>query len=214
MLSIFDRKVLERIGINLMPEESAITLLGMVFEHGKEFFLEGIQKEDFPRETGKQELRKLLLCISEESLLSDPYFSLSLYLGSLSSIDRTEKILGRELRGEEGSAAIKIALDDIFPSALSEKLFQCLLKNYQLFSKLTNEEFKEKLREYYERQKKTFPKPGLENKSKCMSVGTDTWLVPCPNCSLEKRCDARTKRFRCKCGLEKPYDGKNRRFLE
>ncbi len=212
MFSIFDRKVFERIGLSLMPEEHAIALLGMVFEHGKDFFLENWREEDFPKEEGERELRKLPLCINEESLLSDPYFPLSLYLGALYAIDRTEKTLGRELKEGEGSAAIKIALEDVFPPTLSEKLFQYLLKNFQFFSKLTNEELKEKLKERQERQKKLFLKPGLESKAKYTTTGTDTWLVSCPNCGLKKRCDAGTKHFKCKCGLEKPYDGKNRCF--
>jgi len=34
---------------------------------------------------------------------------------------------------------------------------------------------------------------------------THTELVPCPDCGLEKRCDAKTKNFRCKCGFESPF---------
>ncbi len=37
------------------------------------------------------------------------------------------------------------------------------------------------------------------------SAGTFTQLVPCPTCELKKRCDKNTKRFKCKCGFDKPY---------
>lgn len=35
--------------------------------------------------------------------------------------------------------------------------------------------------------------------------GTDTELVPCPECGLEKRCDQKTKNFRCRCGFASMY---------
>lgn len=36
--------------------------------------------------------------------------------------------------------------------------------------------------------------------------GTETWLVSCPGCGLEKRVDRRTKRFRCKqCDFDQPF---------
>ncbi len=214
MFSTFDRKVLERIGFNLMSEEQALTLLGVVFERGKMFFLDILQKEGFPKETGELELRKLLLSVSEESLFNDPHFSLSLNMGALSAVDRAEKTLGRKLNGEEQWAAIKMALNEIFPPTLSEKLFRYLLTNFQPFAELTHEEFGEKLKEHHERQKNLFPKPCAENNAKPLSMGTDTWLVPCPNCSLNKRCDVKTKQFKCKkCGLKKSYDGKSKSFI-
>lgn len=35
--------------------------------------------------------------------------------------------------------------------------------------------------------------------------GTQTWMVSCPTCGTEKRCDSNTKRFRCKCGFESAF---------
>ncbi|OHA64653.1 MAG: hypothetical protein A2667_02310 [Candidatus Wildermuthbacteria bacterium RIFCSPHIGHO2_01_FULL_47_27] len=217
MFSVFGRKALEHLGTNLMPEESAMILLGVVFELGKEFSLDVTQREGFTKEEAEQGLRKILLCINWESLLHDPHFSLSLYLGAFSAIDRAEKILGRKLNEVEELTAIKMALDDIFPSTLSAKLFQHFVKNGQSFSKLTDEEFKTRVNELYERRRKLFPRPDVPASyagggARPVNRGTDTWLVPCPSCGLEKRCDAKTKRFSCKCGLGKPYDGKNRRF--
>ena len=36
-------------------------------------------------------------------------------------------------------------------------------------------------------------------------AGTGTRLVPCPQCKIEKRCDANTKQFKCGCGFDAPY---------
>lgn len=190
-------------------EELALTILGFMVEIGKKRLTSDgtISAEDEP------EIRKLLLCVNEESYFRDERFSFSLELGIVKAIAEAKTILPRDPTTEELGTTLLERLQEIFPEDLARKLLIYALKNFVngVHQPKSKEEFEEKIRKHFQQRQeireKYYPADKISSRPTTPRLsGTDTWVVSCPQCGQEKRCDAKTKRFRCKkCSFDKPY---------
>ncbi len=193
-----------------MNSEEALCHLGMLVERGKKTFVNTCSECGYrnPEETATQEINKILLIVPEEKLFSDKDFSLSLHLGLL--------WLFREDKKNFENNFLKRLLE-IFPQTLPEKLYKYaeeleverakgLLNQNEEEKKEAERKLREKENLLYAKRKKIVSSAIKHlNERRPPAAGTESILVPCPKCGLEKRCFKNTKRFRCKrCGYENP----------
>ncbi len=189
-----------------MNSEEALCHLGILVEHGKKTFIDSCIKEGHhnPEETAIREINRILLVVPEERLFSDKDFSVSLRLGLL-------RLFGEDRKNFESNFLKR--LSEIFPSGLAEKLYKYTIKleveRIKEVPGISQEEVERKFQEeqkllYEKRKKIMFSVINNLNERRPSTAGTESILVSCPKCGLEKRCFPNTKRFRCQCGYENP----------
>ena len=184
----------------MLNEESALIFLSIMVVEGKESFdLDGLSWH--PSDCTLELFSKV-----KDDKFFQPFFVTSMKM-ALVDIFKSEQKTTTDLTGVAKMALDKFSarLKEIFPAYFAERLFQFACSKLQESKKWL---FCSK-EELWERQKyaqgvfdKSIIREGLPQQ--CPS-GTGTWLVSCPQCKLKKRCDMKTKNFRCKCGFEKPY---------
>ncbi len=210
MHPLFTKAVLFRSGLRvpIITEDVASCLIGSVIEIGKERFLAILAQDGVTAADGEMEFSKLLVGINKESLLSDPLFLFSIQLGMTDAVLNLEESLGRKLDGGEMRSAFKMRLDDILPPELADYIFKKFPVS-SLYRPTTPQEWKEKVAKHFDDKERRLAGPLGNQRSQKKSSGTETRLVPCPECGLKKRCDDKTKRFNCKppagCGFQSPY---------
>lgn len=196
--------VFKDFGFNL---EQDMFLLGLVMQHGLKFcfgesYIDGVSEQDF-----RDELKKLVARVPFRFLLEDQKFLNFLQMRMVN------------LLNEKGNDFRRIILDDlivIFGQEKAELLFKTALQNYCQNLEKGEEHVKKMAEAFVAYRKERFAE--LESWSQPSSdrsfvvskplrheKGTDTSLIPCPQCQIKKRCDGNTKRFRCKCGFDSPY---------
>lgn len=220
MNSDFIRAVRENVWLKAMmpetvPKEVAIVLLGTVVENGIDCFLEINKKNGFSEAESRLSLLRIRFIVDEEDLLGSEHFALSLQLGLVDEIKTTGELCGRQISGKEGLVLMAIRLCEIFPQpiGLVEKLLDILQKSFVFVGK-DAEWWENTLKGHFDERKKVLTNywgttTSASSFQPSRPRGTDTQLVPCPQCGWEKRCDAGTKQFRCKnpkgCDFDKQF---------
>ena len=209
-LDRFFREAVRRAGLfgnqsERISEQEALHYLGVLVEHGKEQWLEFLLEANVSLPDPEGAIADLFACIKEDSLFTDPSFAFSLRLAlcHVTLVAIEEKKDSRELFDRR--------IDEIFPEELRERIhryvFGNLLKDHDEGKSIVPSQ--EEAARHFEERRKAVLGPSVAQalmRSSARNLGTNTWMEPCPNCGLEKRCNKRTRQFRCKpCGFDQPY---------
>ncbi len=167
-----------------MPESVALCILESLVERGTE-------------ELGQKSITEALLCVREECYVTDESFSFSAYIGMLDCA-----------RKKDPAVAFVRRLMRIFPDTLMEKIYKLGQDSVKKYNGLSKEEFLARWQKHQENRSRVLQEyfgnvPAKVNPARI--GGTATRLVRCPKCKTEKRCDSKTKQFRCKCGFQTAY---------
>ncbi len=186
-----------------ISEQEALHYLGALVENGKGYWLEFLRKHNVYLPDPEGAIADLFACINEDSLFTDPSFSFSL------RIALCRVTLGAIEEKGDFKALLHRQIDEIFPEELRERIYRYVLgdmfKDHDDGKNIVPSQ-EEVARHFEERRKTLGPFVTQTPTRSVINLGTDTWMEACPNCGLEKRCDKRTKRFRCKtCGFDQPY---------
>lgn len=195
-----------------LEQEYALCLLGAILQGTDTELKQFWKDENISPEKGEEEVIKLLYTINNENL----FFEKSSFFFSL------RIRLCRELMADKDNFERNFTerLKKIFPEKLAERLAlhtfdkarEILISGEQVYpSKQEIEDYKKRSYEIVQRYENyksyeryillsDFPHSNLPH-----SKGIATQIVKCPQCGTPKRIDAKTKTFRCKCGLKKPY---------
>jgi len=188
----------ERIG-----EQEALHYLGALVENGREHWLETLRTLHVPLPDPARTIAALFACIREESLFTDPSFAFSL---RLALCDVTAAAMREKADAEE---LLRRRIDGVFPENLRRRIrlqvHEDVLKDHADGKDLVPSQ--EAIRRHFEERRKATSQSATRPPAQAVrNPGTDTWLEPCPGCGLEKRCDKKTKWFRCKpCGFDQAY---------
>ena len=208
-LDQFFREAVRRAGLfgnqsERISEQEALHYLGALVEHGKERWLETLREQNVPLPDPEGAITDLFSCINEDSLFTDPSFAFSLRLAmcKVTVVAIEEKKDWKELFSRR--------IDGIFPEELRKRIrryvFANMLKDHDDGKSIVPSE-EEVARHFEERRRAIEPfATQAPIRSSARNLGTNTWMEACPNCGLKKRCDKRTRQFRCKpCGFDQPY---------
>ena len=209
-LDRFFREAVRRAGLfgnqsERISEQEALHYLGALVEQGKERWLETLREQNVPLPDPEGAITDLFSCINEDSLFTDPSFAFSLRLAlcHVTLVAIEEKKDSRELFDRR--------IDEIFPEELRERIHRYVFANMlkdQDDGKSIVPSQEEAARHFEERRRAVRPLATQTpmRSSSGRNLGTNTWMEACPNCGLKKRCDKRTRQFRCKpCGFDQPY---------
>jgi len=195
--------------LRLLEKEERLCYLGILVELGKGHCIAALR--DAITQLSAEEAERLIAVSSipreeyEEVLFTDPSFAFSLRLTIC-------KITSEE---PNWKPAFLKRLLEIFPGELAERLWVHAVYNITLDLKAGKDivPSRDQINSHLEHRRQILLShaPGrLQNRTgkpvMQRGSGTHTWIEPCPKCGLEKRCDAKTKNFRCKnCGFDQPY---------
>ena len=202
---------LRRLGSRPFNEKSlALAHIENVLIVGKEEWIKIVLDEGFysTKEQAEHGLKKyisFLTTITGEDLVKNKEFQTGLQLLFLSRF-----FTGEKEKFESDFKGFKSRLEEILPKELADCVFQEFVVQISEKAKSNRLPTKEENDAHYEYIKKILlkelPSPATSTFVQPALAGTHTWLVNCPKCcDIQKRCDARTKRFRCKCGFDQPY---------
>ena len=194
-------------------KEQAICYLGLTVENGKKAILENFFKSGILLYEAAYTdfINRLITSVTEYNLLNDPDFAVSLQLAWIHLVSKNP----------DWPPVLEDHLKEIFPAELTQKLLLKVLRwRKEEINRIRQEgekakiqlgkEFEARLKAHYDHYKRVIDAALNPNHPPLYSTmpiqrGTPT-QIPCPNCGLKKRCDANTKRFRCKnCGFDKAY---------
>ena len=156
-----------------------------------------------------QIISDLFACVREEAFFTNPVFRFSLRLGVCRLL---QQVVELDEPVEKWRTEFRELIWDIFPENLQMKIWDYTFDSLEKFQKLIDVfPSDEERKQHQENRKKLVPGQNTPQpqplKQRFSKPGTDTWMVACPDCGTEKRCDKRTKRFRCKtegCDFDKP----------
>ncbi len=187
-----------------MTTTEALNFLGAVVEMGLQPF------DNLPDVT-PEFIRKELDTAIEQArgeFFKDEFFGVSLQIG-------VTKLFEEYPQPAAYRSKFRERLEQIFPADLARALFDYVFDRFKEHP-LTKEalaKHDEKHRQFLGRERfleeQRLNNVRLAQRGKPLPWttvrGTTTWLVPCPHCGEKKRCDEKMKRFRCRCGFDKPY---------
>ncbi len=191
-----------------VEKEEALAYLGTLVEFGKEHWLATLRDENIQLPPGEPEriiTDTLTIIEDKEILFTNPSFAFSLRLAicKIASDERDWKPMFLK------------RLVKIFPEELADRLWVYAVHSIICDGKAGKDVVpsREQINAHLERRRQIILSHAPEqpyirtgNPMASRSLGTHTRLEKCPQCGLEKRCDAKTKRFRCKqCDLDQPY---------
>jgi len=202
-----------------ISKDMALCYLTVAVENGlskvREVFCkeEGKSKEEALEET-KACTRQLLLFFSNtEALLEDDHFKMSLRL----TVGNIINDLLKQKNSIDGWKNIFLSrLNEIFPPEYSAKFHEYTVKIIRADIEengaahwLPEWDAIEKYYAWRNQVKYCPPLPSKRPTRRAVkSAGVETWMAKCPNpnCKEEpKRMDKNSKRFRCKCGVNRAY---------
>lgn len=181
-----------------------IALLAILLAHGKEILVQQNGAEE-----AREAIRELFLPFSNcTELTENPFIQTGVRLAFLRILATKQPPKGGVLEALIGE------LVNLFPDAEEGFVtrlviqFQEFLRDPALSFEKKRREDEANLREVIETARNAVG-PYTE-KIQPRNLGTETFLIPCHACGINKRCDRRTRRFRCKvCGFEASFrDGK------
>lgn len=144
-----------------------------------------------------EELRVALPTLfSTEELLADPGFDTDL------------KLLYTHFGGKMGRVFFEARLREFFSKEVVETLVAKLYPEItEGLERVARMQLMQHAAEFLDQRLSQVSQPVIATTNKTDEhQGTETWLVPCPDCETEKRVDHRTKRYRCKnCGFNERF---------
>lgn len=183
-----------------LNEEAALVFLSTMLMRGKEY----LDSSDETSWNASDCTLELFSKVKDDKFFQ-PFFVTSMKV-TLSKIFVTEVKTGADSKEtmERSLDRFLVRLKEIFPDYFAKKLFAFVGSKLE-----ENIEWliysMEEVRENRKYADSVFNGSLITGQQSSCPVGTNTRLVPCPQCKLNKRCDAKTKHFRCKCGFDKPY---------
>jgi len=184
-----------------MNQNIIIYLLGSTIETDKKTKRELLAKNGIPYFRFESATRLVVGEADKYLLLHDESFAFSLRLALCRNIAKNDTWRLSFLK----------ELEEIFPLSIASKLYLETLRRMNEDLKQKGNFFpeKEEIQKHFEKRQLILKPFFKENCSRfrpfSACAGTDTRMEKCPQCGTPKRVDAKTKRFRCKCGFAKSY---------
>lgn len=176
-----------------MNQQSTAVILGSVFVAGYELTLEILQKEHgISRQQAICEVNKLTSTVSVVSLPAA--FMTACQFACIKDTRLFRADLDFVFRPEDAETIFSSTRERILPYCTDDKAITAYFQ-----------ELKRRYAEDLTAAKYDWDdvwinvKPAVDQ-SNLRIMGTNSWLDTCPVCKTERRCDAKTKWFRCKCG--------------